>query len=310
MTQPPGPARIPLSRLQLQHPMSLSVFEDYERAQRAVDYLSDREFPVQNVMIVGTDLKQVERVTGRLTSARVLASGAASGAWMGAFFGLLMWAFLPGAGTAQFLTAVLVGGVFGMIWALLLYRFTGGARDFTSVTQVVATRYEVLVEASHIGEARGLLEDQRRGVPADAGPRPQSGAGQVPPAGPVPPGAAGPEPRAPMAPGVPSAGGPAAPPPYGPPPQAPTGGPHDPPPYPAQYAPANRAPEPPKYRTYGEALDAERAARHESPPAPDAAERPGGQPGAQPPAQPGERRDDSAAEDAHDPPAPRDGHSA
>jgi len=115
--------------------MSLSVFEDYERAQRAVDYLSDREFPVQNVMIVGTDLKQVERVTGRLTSARVLASGAASGAWMGAFFGLLMWAFLPGAGTAQFLTAVLIFGeplqparllTFGLIWAGLgLYSWSG-----------------------------------------------------------------------------------------------------------------------------------------------------------------------------------------
>ena len=34
-------------------------------AQKAVDYLADNEFPVENCLIVGTDLKQMERVTGR-----------------------------------------------------------------------------------------------------------------------------------------------------------------------------------------------------------------------------------------------------
>lgn len=266
MSQPAGQPRIPLSRLQLQHPMSLELFEDYERAQRAVDYLSDREFPVENVMIVGTDLKQVERVTGRITSGRVLASGAASGAWMGAFFGLLMWAFATGGGASVFLTAVLVGALFGMIWALILYRFTGGARDFTSVSQVVATRYEVLVEAALIGQARALLEDQRRGVPHDAGRQPQS---QASPSGP--------------APGAPQGG---AVPPY-PPPASPTLG------APLETSPAP-AVEPPKYRTYGEALDAERAARAHPAPSPEA-----------------RAADDSAAEDAHDEsPTPRDGIDA
>ena len=47
--------------------MSLGTFEKYEEAQKAVDTLSDNEFPVQNCLIVGTDLKQVERITGRLT---------------------------------------------------------------------------------------------------------------------------------------------------------------------------------------------------------------------------------------------------
>ena len=59
--------------------MSLGTFEKYEQAQRAVDYLSDHEFPVENCMIVGTDLKQVERVTGRLTRGRVAGAGALSG---------------------------------------------------------------------------------------------------------------------------------------------------------------------------------------------------------------------------------------
>ena len=42
--------------------MSLGVFEKYDDAQRAVDFLSDQQFPVQNCMIVGTELKQIERV--------------------------------------------------------------------------------------------------------------------------------------------------------------------------------------------------------------------------------------------------------
>ena len=55
----------------LQFPQSLGVFDAYADAQKAVDYLSDEEFPVENCLIVGTDLKQVERVTGRLTTGRV-----------------------------------------------------------------------------------------------------------------------------------------------------------------------------------------------------------------------------------------------
>ena len=72
-SQPGGLGRRALSGqgLTLDYPMSLGTFEKYDQAQRAVDYLSDHEFPVENCMIVGTELKQVERVTGRLTRGRV-----------------------------------------------------------------------------------------------------------------------------------------------------------------------------------------------------------------------------------------------
>src|ERR1700750_2115654 len=59
-------------------------------AQRAVDYLSDQQFPVQQVTIVGVDLMQVERVTGRLTWPKVLGGGVISGAWLGLFIGLVL----------------------------------------------------------------------------------------------------------------------------------------------------------------------------------------------------------------------------
>ncbi len=51
-------------------------YPTYAEAQRAVDYLADRDFPVADVTLVGVDLMLVERVIGRLTWGRVLLSGA------------------------------------------------------------------------------------------------------------------------------------------------------------------------------------------------------------------------------------------
>ncbi|CCH77231.1 conserved hypothetical protein [Nostocoides japonicum T1-X7] len=145
------------SALALEYPMSVGVYDKYQDAQKAVDYLSDHEFPVQNLMIVGTDLKQLERVTGRLTRGRVAAGGALSGAWLGGFVALIFAFFDSNATLVSFVSTVIFGTVFGLIWALIGYRLTGGARDFTSVTQVVATKYEVLAEHKVVARARELL---------------------------------------------------------------------------------------------------------------------------------------------------------
>ncbi len=147
----------PASLLSLQFPQSLAVYDDYAAAQRTVDYLADHEFPVQNCLIVGTDLKRIERITGRLTTGRVAVGGLASGAWLGLFVGLIFVIFSDESAFATLLSTMLVGALFGLIWALLGYAMTRGRRDFQSVTQVVATRYEVLVEHKVAGQARELL---------------------------------------------------------------------------------------------------------------------------------------------------------
>ncbi|HEX6516618.1 MAG TPA: general stress protein [Nocardioidaceae bacterium] len=143
--------------LTLQFPMSLGVYDKYEDAQRAVDYLSDNHFPVENCMIVGTDLKQVERVTGRLTTGKVAVGGLLSGVWMGLFVGLIFSLFGTGNALAIILSTALFGALFGLVWALVGYAATRGRRDFTSVSQVVATRYEVLVEHKHAQQGREML---------------------------------------------------------------------------------------------------------------------------------------------------------
>ncbi len=144
--------------LSLEYPMSLGVHDSYEEAQKAVDYLSDHEFPVQDVLIVGTDLKQLERVTGRLTQGRVIGAGALSGMWLGLFVGTILAVFDPnGFNIASILATVVFGAVFGTIWAYFGYRLTRGQRDFTSVSQVVAAKYEVLCEHKHVARGRELL---------------------------------------------------------------------------------------------------------------------------------------------------------
>jgi hypothetical protein len=143
--------------LKLEYPQSLAVYDDYAAAQKTVDFLSDNEFPVKNLMIVGTDLKRVERITGRLTTGRVALGGVLSGVWLGLFVGLVFSFFVNENILAMILSTVVLGAVFGVVWALLGYALTRGQRDFSSVTQVVATRYEVLVEHKVAAQARELL---------------------------------------------------------------------------------------------------------------------------------------------------------
>jgi hypothetical protein len=152
-----GAARNVSSPLGLEFPQSLAVYDDYAAAQKAVDFLADKEFPVQNCMIVGTDLKRVERITGRLTTGRVALGGLISGVWLGLFIGLIFTLFTDEGVVGVLLSTVVIGALFGVIWALVGYAFTRGQRDFSSVTSVVATKYEVLVEHKVAAQARELL---------------------------------------------------------------------------------------------------------------------------------------------------------
>jgi hypothetical protein len=139
--------------------VQVATYSDYAQAQRAVDFLSDQKFPVENVTIVGSDLRMIERVTGRLNWGRAIGAGAASGAWFGLFVGLLLGIFaVSGTGwIASVLTGLVIGLVFGAIFGAVGYAATRGRRDFTSVNQVVAGRYDVMCNPQYAEEARALL---------------------------------------------------------------------------------------------------------------------------------------------------------
>ncbi|GAA3389797.1 general stress protein [Cryptosporangium minutisporangium] len=164
MTIPVGPsAGTPASANDIDRTL-LASYGDYLSAQRAVDYLSDQKFPVEHTAIIGTDLRLVEQVIGRMTFGKAAAAGAGSGAWFGLFFGLLLGIFTDnsfGGWIALILTAVLIGAIWGAIFGLVAHSLTGGQRDFASRSSLAAGRYDVLVSSARHSEASRLLEGLR-----------------------------------------------------------------------------------------------------------------------------------------------------
>jgi hypothetical protein len=137
---------------------TLTQVTDYAEAERLVDRLSDADFPVERVRIVGIDVYSVEQVTGRLTNVRAAAAGATTGALLGLAIGLLFALFTTGMGWL----ALIVGGlVVGAMWGAALGSFThwltAGKRDFSSVRNLRAMRYALQVEATHADDARHIL---------------------------------------------------------------------------------------------------------------------------------------------------------
>ena len=144
--------------LNLTDPRSVAVYDTYEDAQKAVDYLGDHQFPVERLAIVGTDLKSVERVTGKLSWGKVLVLGAIGGIMWGLALAVLLWIFVPGHLIVSYVIWGLVFGVvYGMLASAVQFAMTRGQRDFSSRTAVIATHYEVLGEADVFQKARSLL---------------------------------------------------------------------------------------------------------------------------------------------------------
>lgn len=149
----------PGSLFELEFPQSVGIYNSYADAQKAVDYLADERFPVQNLAIVGTELKSVERVLGRKSWSTVLSSGVSSGISTGLLVGIVMLLFTrPASVVVLILSCLALGVAIGIAFAAAGYAMTRGKRDFTSVTQTVATKYEVLCEHKVAAQAREMLQ--------------------------------------------------------------------------------------------------------------------------------------------------------
>src|SRR5262249_38758625 len=117
---PSGPAGTPLDTRSdpvdlVQPTVTVASYGDYASAQRAVDYLSDNGFPVERSAIIGTNLRLVETVLGRMTVGRAAMAGAASGAWLGLFIGFLFTLFSTSAWWAVLITSLIVGAFWGAV---------------------------------------------------------------------------------------------------------------------------------------------------------------------------------------------------
>ena len=137
---------------------TIARFPEYAEAQAVVDQLSDREFDVSTIKIVGEGLRSEEFVTGRMTKGRAALAGLGSGAWFGLFIGILFGLFAPGFGLLSIiLWSVVIGAIWGAIFGFVAHLATGGKRDFKSLKTMAAETYLVQVQASRANEAMSVL---------------------------------------------------------------------------------------------------------------------------------------------------------
>jgi len=137
---------------------TVASYTTYDAAQAAVDQLSDDGFPVETIDIVGSELRLVERVTGRLTNGRAALLGASAGAWFGLLIGLLVGLFTTGA---TWLGLVLGGIVIGALWGAVVgfasHAATRGRRDFASTRALVPGKYDVVARGGQTDAAKQVL---------------------------------------------------------------------------------------------------------------------------------------------------------
>jgi hypothetical protein len=132
----------------------------YRDAEHAVDWLSDHDFPVERVSIVGTGLRYVERVSGRMTTGLATLMAAGYGALVGLGWGLLfaaLFTFDSGSFWSLLGFSVVVGGLGGALIGAISHSSRGGKRDFASESQTRADHYEVQVEEGYADEAQRVL---------------------------------------------------------------------------------------------------------------------------------------------------------
>jgi hypothetical protein len=139
----------------------VATFDNYADAERAVDFLSDRRFPVNRVAIVGRDLEYVEQVLGRLNYGGAALRGAASGALVGALigwvFGIFNWIDPVTTGLVLALYGVVFGAVVGALMGLLVHALQRGRRDFHAVSGLVPKSYDVVADVDVADQALQLL---------------------------------------------------------------------------------------------------------------------------------------------------------
>jgi hypothetical protein len=139
----------------------IATFDNYADAERAVDFLSDRGFPVDRVAIVGRNLEYVEQVLGRLNYGGAALRGAASGALVGALigwiFGIFSWIAPLTTGLLLALYGVVFGAVVGALMGLLVHALQRGRRDFRAVSGLVPKSYDIVTDVDVADQALQLL---------------------------------------------------------------------------------------------------------------------------------------------------------
>jgi hypothetical protein len=132
----------------------VAEFSQYAEATAFVEGMLAKDFPSGMIAIVGSDLRSVERVRGKLSYARIALGGATTGAWIGLIFGVLFSGGTtdPNAAVATSMTglgsvgaSVVIAAGIGMLINVIRFSVSKNKRGFISQSTVVASKYQVQV---------------------------------------------------------------------------------------------------------------------------------------------------------------------
>ncbi len=113
---------------------------------------------MQDLDIVGSYLRLMERVTGRLTRSRAALAGGLSGPWLGLFAGPLLGLVTAGHAWLGLLAAGLAAGALaGAVLGFAAHALTRGQRDVASTRSITALRYDLIARSGNAERARVLL---------------------------------------------------------------------------------------------------------------------------------------------------------
>lgn len=144
--------------------IAIGEFTNYKDASNLVEKLVSGDFAAPKISIIGHDPVMVERVRSRLGYNRIALSGALTGFWMGILFALVLGSGVSvddqGAisyDPAGFFSVVVMAAGIGMLFNILRFAVAKNKRGFISAQMPVASRYEVIVPAEDVAEARKIL---------------------------------------------------------------------------------------------------------------------------------------------------------
>ncbi|MCR2793115.1 hypothetical protein NQ156_08610 [Microbacterium sp. zg.Y625] len=154
---------------------TVASFTTYEAAQKAVSAMISAEVPARDIAIVGQELRSIEKVTGRLGYATAARQGAINGLLLGLLFAAIFVLGTPEVPIQLFVGVLFVGIAVGMLMSIITYSLIRRRRDYASITQVVAERYDVTVLPASVHKARQALGRSDAPAPAPhVAPGPQS----------------------------------------------------------------------------------------------------------------------------------------
>ena len=117
----------------------VAAFRTHAEATAAVEKLSEEQFPLTSVTIVGSDLHMAEQILGRMTPARVALTGATQGLTWGLLMALFSLLLYPQAGAIIPAILIVVGILLGVFitmisWALRKNRGSFAAQSTSSTS--------------------------------------------------------------------------------------------------------------------------------------------------------------------------------